>query len=201
MAVKLKLQSKFVERRRHARVDVKLLGRYMLADRREFPCLTANMSPGGLAIEAPVRGNIGERVVVYLDQLGRVEGRIIRHTERGFAIQMTMPLSKREKIANQLTWLLNRETLGAAENRTYERIVPLRPHAILQIDGDNEHIVQLIDISVSGAAIATLLKPPLGTKLKIGQMSGEVVRHFEGGLAVRFDQLIPADRFDENIKL
>ena len=201
MAAKLKIQPKFAERRRHARVDVKLLGRYMLADRREFPCQTVNMSPGGLSIDAPVRGDIGERVVVYLDELGRVEGRIARHTERGFAIQMTMPLSKREKIANQLTWLLNRDTLGGTENRSHERIIPLRLRSILRIDGDNEHIVQLIDVSVSGAAVSTSAKPALGTKLKLGQTPGEVVRHFEGGFAVRFDELIPVDRFDENIKL
>jgi hypothetical protein len=159
------------------------------------------MSPGGLAIDAPVRGDIGERVVIYLDQLGRVEGRIARHTERGFAIQMTMPLSKREKIANQLTWLLNRDALGGAENRSHERIIPLRLRSILRIDGDHEHIVQLIDVSISGAAVATTAKPALGTKLKLGQTDSEVVRHFEGGLAVRFDKLIPIERFDENIKL
>ena len=37
------------ERRRHQRVKVNLLGRYMLADRREFPCQVINMSPGGMA--------------------------------------------------------------------------------------------------------------------------------------------------------
>ena len=37
------------ERRRFQRVRVNLLGRYMLADRREFPCQVANMSPGGMA--------------------------------------------------------------------------------------------------------------------------------------------------------
>ena len=34
------------ERRRFQRVRVNLLGRYMLADRREFPCQVLDMSPG-----------------------------------------------------------------------------------------------------------------------------------------------------------
>ena len=42
------------DRRRHQRVKVNLLGRYMLADRREFPCQVINMSPGGMALIAPV---------------------------------------------------------------------------------------------------------------------------------------------------
>ncbi|MBN8964736.1 MAG: PilZ domain-containing protein, partial [Rhizobiales bacterium] len=38
------------ERRRHQRVRVNLLGRYMLVDRREYPCQVINMSPGGMAL-------------------------------------------------------------------------------------------------------------------------------------------------------
>ena len=44
------------ERRRFQRVRVDLLGRYMLPDRREFPCQVVNMSPGGMALIAPVTG-------------------------------------------------------------------------------------------------------------------------------------------------
>src|SRR5487761_2554649 len=96
------------ERRRHQRVKVSLLGRYMLADRREFPCQTIDMSPGGLALFAPVKGKDGERVIAYIDQIGRVEGQIVRQLDNGFALRMTMTLIKREKLADQLTWLANR---------------------------------------------------------------------------------------------
>jgi hypothetical protein len=201
MKLKLKPLHKPLERRRHQRVAIVLLGRYMLEDKREFTCQTTDMSPGGLAILAPVRGNIGERVVVYLDQIGRVEGKIARHTERGFALQMNLPFGKREKIANQLTWLVNRDALGMPEDRRHERIVPHRLHAILKIEGDREHVVKLIDISVSGAAINTPAKPGIGTKVVLGQTAGHVIRLFEGGLAISFDKVITADHFDENIKL
>ena len=62
------------ERRRHQRVKVNLLGRYMLADRREYPCQVIDMSPGGMAVVAPVVGQPGERVIAYVDHLGRLEG-------------------------------------------------------------------------------------------------------------------------------
>ena len=201
MTAKLKTLPKFAERRRFQRVEISLLGRYMLEDKREFPCQTTNMSPGGLAIDAPVRGEIGENVVVYLDQVGRVEGKIVRHTERGFAIKLTMPFVKREKIANQLTWLVNRDTLGMPEDRRHERIIPHRRHSILRVDDDREHVVQLIDISISGAAVSTAVKPVIGTRVRLGQTNGEIVRIFEGGVAVQFDQVIPPEKFDENIKL
>ena len=66
------------ERRRFQRVRVNLLGRYMLADRREFPCQVSNMSPGGMALIAPVGGQPGERVIAYVDHVGRLEGKIAR---------------------------------------------------------------------------------------------------------------------------
>src|SRR5208283_2521411 len=74
------------DRRRHQRVRVNLLGRYMLADRREFPCQVVNMSPGGMALIAPVSGNPGEKVIAYVDHLGRLEGHIARSLSNGFAM-------------------------------------------------------------------------------------------------------------------
>ncbi len=41
------------ENRRFQRVRVDVLGRFMLSDRREFPCQVIDMSPGGAAIVAP----------------------------------------------------------------------------------------------------------------------------------------------------
>src|SRR3972149_4768114 len=81
------------ERRRHQRVNVNLLGRYMLSDRREFPCQVIDMSPGGMAVVAPVAGNPGERVIAYVDHLGRLEGKIARLLDNGFA--MTIPATPR----------------------------------------------------------------------------------------------------------
>ncbi|MGO9006408.1 MAG: PilZ domain-containing protein [Beijerinckiaceae bacterium] len=201
MNVKLKPIQRPRERRRHQRVDVSLLGRYMLEDKREFPCQTTNMSPGGVAIVAAVRGRIGERVVAYFEHVGRIEGTVARHTDRGFALTFNMPFAKREKIANQLTWLANRDTLGMPEDRRHERIVPNLRHSMLKLEGDHEHVVKLIDVSISGAAVTTPLTAPLGTHVVLGRTPGRVVRLFDGGLGISFDNVIPLDRFDENIVL
>ena len=91
--------SRPLERRRHNRVPVSLLGRYMLASRQEYPCQTVDLSPGGGLVVAPVRGAIGERVIVYLEHIGRVEGEITRHTPHGFAFSIAAAMRKRDKIA------------------------------------------------------------------------------------------------------
>src|SRR6202162_3241150 len=107
------------ERRRHQRVKVNLLGRYMLADRREFPCQVVNMSPGGMALIAPVGGETGERVIAYVDHLGRLEGKIARSFQNGFAIAISATARKRDKLAAQLTWLANRHILALPEDRRH----------------------------------------------------------------------------------
>src|SRR3989454_10415306 len=86
------------ERRRFQRVRVNLLGRYMLADRREFPCQVVDMSPGDIAVEAPVTGEPGQRVVAYIDHLGRLEGTIIRVSPTGFVMSISATPRKRDKL-------------------------------------------------------------------------------------------------------
>lgn len=189
------------ERRRHQRVKVAVLGRYMLANRQEYPCQTIDMSPGGVALVVPVQGNVGERVICYLDQLGRVEGTIARLFAQGFAMQMTVPVIKREKLADQLTWLANRHTLGLPEDRRHERIVPRNQRTTLLMPDGREALVKLIDVSLSGAAVSTDLRPPIGTPVTIGHTPGNVVRVFGNGIAIEFSRLLPIADFDDDVQI
>lgn len=188
------------DRRRHQRVKVSLMGRYMLANRQEFPCQTIDMSPGGLSVAGPVRGAIGEKVIVYIDVLGRVEGQIARHIEDGFAISLNMSVNKRDKIADQLTWLANRAKLGLPEDRRHERIEPRKRTNMLKLRDGREYQVRIIDVSLSGVAVRTDYKPPLNEPVTIGNTPGRVIRHFDGGIAIEFSRLLAAEKFDESIE-
>lgn len=189
------------ERRRHQRVKIALLGRYMLEDYREFPCQTLDMSPGGLALFVPVKGALGEKVVAYLDQLGRVQGVIVRQFDNGFALQLTMSQVKREKLAEQLTWLANRHALGMPEDRRHERLVPSNPRTTLKLGDGREYMVKMIDFSVSGCAVLCDSKPPINTLVTIGNTPGRVVRVFEAGVALEFIKMFAPEQFDANITL
>ena len=191
-----------LERRRHQRVQVALLGRYMLADRQEYPCQTSDVSPGGALLTAPVSGVVGERVVVYLEHLGRVEGKITRHLPTGFALSISAAFRKRDKLASQLTWLANRQALGLPEDRRHERIAPTSPMAVLRLESGREMSVRLIDVSLSGAAMSLeTVRPPIGSAVTVGSTNAKVVRHFQGGIAVEFRLALSPDRLDDNIIL
>src|SRR5882672_3057848 len=151
------------ERRRFQRVSVNLLGRYMLADRREFPCQVSNMSPGGMALIAPVSGEVQERVIAYVDHVGRLEGVIARQFQNGFAMTIGATSRKRDKLAAQLTWLANRHILNLPEDRRHGRITPRNPTGRLILPNGVNVAVRVIDISASGAAIKTEHRPEIGS--------------------------------------
>src|SRR5215217_6482513 len=87
------------EANRFQRVRVSLLGRYMLTDRREFPCQVLEMSPGDAVVIAPISGIPGERVIAYIDHLGRIEGDITDVIDGGFKMDIVATSRKRDKMA------------------------------------------------------------------------------------------------------
>jgi hypothetical protein len=187
------------ERRRFQRVRVNLLGRFMLSDRREYPCQVANMSPGGMAVIAPVSGQQGERVIAYIDHVGRLEGTISRLYQNGFAMTVAATPRKRDKLAAQLTWLANRHILNLPEDRRHGRIIPRRPVTHLVMPNGVHLTCRIIDLSLSGAAVATDERPAVGVLVTLGTVQGRVVRHLEDGFAVEFTRLQHPDFLEESI--
>jgi hypothetical protein len=187
------------ERRRFQRVRVELLGRYMLPNQREFPCQVVNMSPGGMALIAPVTAPPGERVVAYVDHLGRLEGHVARIFRNGFAVTVVATARKRDKLAAQLTWLANRHILGLPEDRRHGRIVPRNPLSRLIMPNGVNITCRIIDVSQSGAGIATDQRPPIGALVTLGRVPGRVVRHLDNGFAVEFTRLHHPDFLEEAV--
>lgn len=171
---------------RYQRVKVSVLGRYMLTNRSEYPCQVLEMSPGDAVVVAPVSGSAGERVVAYLDHLGRVEGTITEVIEGGFKMDMAATPRKRDKTAAQLTWLANKDLLNLPEDRRHERVVPDNRHSTVVLDDGRRYNCKIIDISLSGAAIELAVRPAMGTPVTLGRMRAKVVRHFPEGVAVEF---------------
>ena len=191
------------ERRRHSRVKVRLPGQFMRENRQEFPCITIDMSLGGVALAADEPVELAERIVAYLDHVGRVEGRVVRDFLGGFAIAMKLPSLKRDRLADQLTWLTNRQELGMPEDRRHERIRPRRSRTTLILPTGREVMASIVDVSQSGVAVslASPVAPPVGTPVTVGTTKGHVVRLFPNGLAVEFTRLIPQSDFGEDITL
>jgi hypothetical protein len=129
---------------------------------------------------------VGERVVAYLDHVGRIEGLILESADGGFVMEVGGTPRKRDKLAAQLTWLANKDILNLPEDRRHERVVPDNRHSTVVLDDGRRYNCKIIDISLSGAAIELAVRPAMGTPVTLGRMRARVVRHFQNGVAVEF---------------
>lgn len=173
----------------------------MLQNKEEYPCRTVDASPGGLLVAAPAKGAVGERVVFYFEDFGRLEGMVVRHVPDGFAVALILPQAKRERLADLMTWMVNSDAEDGMASRRHKRIAPRRRDAEMVTAGGQAIPVEVVDVSVSGVGLRSNSLPPVGSRVEIGRRSGKVVRHFKGGLAIEFSRMIPIEEFDEDIVL
>jgi hypothetical protein len=174
------------DRRRHKRLAITLLGRFMRESKQEHPCRLVDVSAGGAAVMSPVQPEQGERVVAYFDQVGGIEGPVVRLFDGGFAFKIDATKHKREKIAAQLTWLANRTELGGAAERRHDRIAPSKVSATIHLSEGIVLPCRVLDVSISGASIGTPARPVLGSEVFLGKLRARVVRHHAQGIGLQF---------------
>lgn len=179
----------FEERRRYLRAGLILPGRYMLSDRREYPCETVDVSPTGVAIRgrSPRVERYGERIVAYFRDLGRVEGIIVRRAAGSFAIDIRAPENKIERLGERISWLIDRETARFADRRGVERADAWHEQTSLKTADGREYLAKLVDLSMHGAAVLVGVVLPIGERILLGDQPAYVVRRLPGGFAVTFD--------------
>lgn len=174
------------DRRRHKRLTLTLLGRFMRFNKQEYPCRLLNMSVGGAAMMSPVAVEVGEHIIAYFDYLGGLEGCVVRPFEGGFAIAIQATQHRREKLAAQMTWLINeKEPVGAAQRR-HERFRTGNSTSSLKLAEDMVVQVRVLDVSISGASVGTEARPIVGSEVVLGRLRARVVRHHSDGLGLEF---------------
>ena len=76
--------------------------------------------------------------------------------------------------------------------------IPRNAAARLILPNNTNVAVQIIDLSLSGAGVATTHRPDLGSIVSLGNISGRVVRHLEDGFAIEFMRLQHPNSLEEN---
>jgi hypothetical protein len=186
-------------------VNIAVGGRYSLANwfdhegnKRDFACRTTRVSPFEMLISVPVVGRVGDHVVSYFSDFGRMDGWITDTVAGGFLLELAIEKARREKFANKLAWLERREKdASVREARNQKRIVPVNPHSSLVFADGSSQDCFVIDVSSSGAAVSAPVLPRIGTPLAVGTCVGRVVRHFREGFGVKFVELQNAARLEQ----
>ena len=168
------------DRRRHKRLAVTLLGRFLRANRQ------VDASAGAAAFLSPVAVGLGQRGVAYFDHLGGIEGPVARGFDGGFAFEIEATHHKREKIAAQLTWLANRAEMADAAERRHARVAPNNSVSQLSLAESGVLAGKVLDVSISGASIKTPARPEIGTEATLGELRARVMGHDARGFGVQF---------------
>lgn len=178
------------EHRLHRRFKIAISGRFMRENKDEHACRVEDISVGGVSVR--VDGlltdemRVGEKVIAYFEKVGGLEGSVTRVWTEGFAFSINATQHKREKLAAQLTYLLNENELKAVEARRDERFPIGNRSASLNV-ADGVYIPCIIlDVSYSGASVACTARPDIGTEVWLGRLRGRIVRHHEEGVGIQF---------------
>jgi len=188
--------SSFADQRRYPRFPLSLPGRFMRADKLDYPCRLKDISIIGAAMTSSTPLIVGEHLIVYLLHLGGLEGTVVRRTEDGFAMSITATQRKREKLAAQIKRLSAQGEISEAEERVFPRR-PANEIATLALLDGTVLDCPMLDVSRSGASLVTPIRPPLGTEVIFANQRAIVVRHHEEGIAVEFVN----QRLEEEIRL
>ena len=179
------------ERRRFFRAPIVVGGRMLDPLGREQDCRTADISPGDARVAAPSLPEIGQRVVLYLEDFGRIAGHVARRCGEGeVAVIFESSAHKREKLAEALTWAINKIPLGLEQTDRRDRPPACQRSELARIETESGQAYEgeVLDFSLAGMTLRTPQPaPPIGAWVRVGGIHGRVSRRIEGGFAIDFE--------------
>ncbi len=186
----MSLLSQVLEDEESKPVSSILFGRYMLPDRTEHASQIKDISPTEATFSCAAPPQIGDHIIAYIEEIGRVEGDVATVTTTEFHVEFTVPESKRNKIAAKLNWMQTNAEEGSSEQRRHARFEPDAGNTVLTMPDGRQYGCEVLDMSLSGAAIRVSVIPSIGTNVTLGKMRGTVTRIHECGFALEFNHLL-----------
>lgn len=153
------------------------------------PFRARSISPRSAVITLEVEARRGEPVALRFDGIGIRHGAVERVFKGGFVVAFDEEPSIASELLERIDWLKLKSRGKAEERRAHRRVLPRDPAARVIFNRDHTEPCQIKDMSQSGAAIQCAVIPPVGQLVAVGAVPGRVVRHFEGGFAIRFVEL------------
>ncbi|MBU6319489.1 MAG: PilZ domain-containing protein [Alphaproteobacteria bacterium] len=175
------------DRRRHRRVPWSAGLRGVAPGGVEFHGRTIEVGARGLSLRTRRRLTPGDRVSLHLDEVGRIEAEVAWElTSTDYTLIFRSTPEEQDRIADQLTWLINRDGLSLEDDRSDpRRTTPA--DVTVAFDNGQVSTCTVLDLSVFGIALSTADRiPDLGEVVRIGDRLGECIRHLDRGFAVGF---------------
>lgn len=177
-----------------------VMGRYTLESRvrlggvQIFAVRLQSISPTMMVASAPVTGRIGELITAHFVPFGNVRGKVARHIDGGFVVDIETDQERTRKLAARIEWYKKRLFSGVTDKREHKRFMPREPRSAVVLHDATLLPCLVMDLSSSGAAISLDHRPEIGEPLALGKAVCRVVRRLDVGFAVQF--VTPIDRED-----
>lgn len=175
-------------------------GRYVLGGEARRPgvnilaCRLRTISPTEFVATAPTIGPIGEVVSASFAPFGALRGHISAHVNDGFVVKLDGARAAQAELAARIEAFRRRTwRSGMADRRAAKRFLPAEPRSMLVVEPGIAMPCLIVDYSATGAVISAREHPPVGAAVTVGDVEAHVVREFDVGFAVRFDNPHPAD--------
>jgi hypothetical protein len=183
-----------------------VMGRYTLESRVKltgvqiFAVRLQSISTTQMVGSAPVLGQLGEMVTAHFVPFGNIRGRVARHVDGGFVIDIEGNDERRKKLAARIEWYKKRLFHGVTDKREHKRFMPREPKSAVVLSDGGVLPCLVIDLSSSGAAISADHEPEIGEPLAVGKAVSRVVRKLDVGFAVQFVTPIDRDLVEETVR-
>lgn len=178
-----------------------IFGRFMLPDMSEHPCQVVDLTGTGATFLAQFVPAKGLALVAYLEEVGRIEAITSGTVDGGFSVLFSLTGSRLERLQQRIEWLQKRQVGEEPDGRRHARYEPTEKTSQISLPDGRIYNCEVIDISLSGAAIKTEVMPSVGTFLMLGKMRGRVVRYLDQGVAIEFVKQLDRSNVQPNSPL
>jgi len=170
----------------------------MLPDMSEHACQVVDITGKGATFVSSTVPPVRVNIVAYLEELGRVEVLAGQPVPGGFHVTYTATGSRLQRLQQRIEWLKQKNS-GAAETRRHPRFEPKDKNSSVTLPDGRVYTCEVIDISISGAAIKTEVLPAIGTYVMLGKMKGRIVRYIDTGVAIEFVKQMEKQLFTQQV--
>lgn len=173
------------EKRRHRRIAIPLMATMLLDDGTEEEAIIRDISAGGASLLTENIPPQGSKIVLYIRDVGRMECAMVRKHPHGFAVDFKCSKARRDKVADKLTWLVNKGRLGLTDDGLVLEGANGEKAEILLANGVTVNC-RITGLSLNGAQVLVAPRPHIGSEVTLGRMRGRVTRHTPEGVGIEF---------------
>ncbi len=173
------------ERRRYIRKSVQLAARYLGPDGEEADCKVINVSAAGALLRADNPPPKDSNVILYIEDVGRFPGGVVRSDEHTFAVNFKSSRAKTSRAADALMQAIH--FVGRPFDRRKALRIKTGNEATAILEDGRELNCSISDMSLTGASLEMSDRPEVGTLLTLGKMKAKVLRHHPKGVVVTFE--------------